>query len=143
MGSSSETLPCDGGIDGGTSGCNIVYESLNPNNSFNKCSDSSDGGKISNDNKSSVVGGKTGKLLNSEKTNLPEVKIENSRKKSKYCFKQIESPTNHTLNVNSDIGCNKKGEPVKKPAENEKKSLQTKSRAIPVVAKVLRKKSVH
>ena len=120
--SSSETLPCDGGIDGGTSGCNIVYESLNPNNSFNKCSDSSDGGKISNDNKSSVVGGKTGKLLNSEKTNLPEVKIENSRKKSKYCFKQIESPTNHTLNVNSDIGCNKKGEPVKKPAENEKKS---------------------
>ena len=41
---------------------------------------------------------------------------------TKYLFKQIESPTNHTLNVNSDIGCNKKGEPVKKPAENEKKS---------------------
>merc|ERR1711997_218018 len=120
MGSSSETLPCDGGIDGGTSGCNIVYESLNPNNSANKCSDSSDGVKISNDNKSSVVGrsGKTGKLLNSEKTNVPEVKIEN--KKSKYCFKQIESATNHTLNSNSAIGCNKKGEPVKKPAANDK-----------------------
>merc|ERR1711936_1263718 len=83
---------------------------------------SSDGGKISNDNKSSVVGrsGKTGKLLNSEKTNVPEVKIEN--KKSKYCFKQIETSTNHTLNSNSAIGCNKKGEPVKEPAANDKNS---------------------
>merc|ERR1711997_279943 len=82
MGSSSETLSSDSGIISATkSGCNIVYESSNLNKSANdKCiNDSSDGGKISNDNKSAGGRNDTNKLFESEKTNEPEAAIKDSR----------------------------------------------------------------
>merc|ERR1711981_1464519 len=78
MGSSSETLPSDGGT---TSGCNIVYESLIPDKSANKCFVSSDGGKRLNDNNSSACGASgIDKLSDLEKTNVPGATSKNSNK---------------------------------------------------------------
>merc|ERR1712061_703881 len=120
MGSSSETLPSDSGtISGGKkSGCNIVYESSNPDKSANdKCFDnSSDGGKIVNDNKRSAGGKKNGTEL--EKTNVLEAKIKNSRQETSL----VSSKRDLKPSIDSDT--NKKLVEV----SNEEKDLRKKSK---------------
>merc|ERR1712226_494528 len=104
MGSSSETLSSDGGVSG-SSGCNIVYESSDPDKGTNKCFDSSDGGKNLNDNTSSVGGGSDKLLCDTEKLNVPEAKtIERNKQPTK----------KHITNENSKIGHAKGNESIRK-----------------------------
>merc|ERR1712053_59466 len=108
MGSSSETLPSDSAIiSGSKSGCNIVYESSNPNKSANdKCFDNlGDGGKISNDDKSAGGSNGTNKLFESEKTNVLGATI-NSRQETSY------------------DGAKRKLSPFKKSSEINKKEVE-------------------
>merc|ERR1711997_70951 len=131
MGSSSETLPSDSGtVSGGKkSGCNIVYESSNPAKSANdKCFDnSSDGGKIVNDNKRSAGGKNNGtdKLFESEKTNVPEVKIkkfhqETSLISAKRDLKPTDSDTNKKVveDRNEEKDSRKKSKNENSPEDN-------------------------
>merc|ERR1712223_537614 len=109
MGSSSETLPSDSAIiSGSKSGCNIVYESSNPNKSANdKCFDnSSDGGKISNDDKSAGGSNGTNKSFELEKTNVLGATIKNSSQETSY------------------DGVKRKLSPFKKSSETNKKEVE-------------------
>ena len=143
--SSSETLPSDSAIiSGSKSGCNIVYESSNPNKSANdKCFDNlGDGGKISNDDKSAGGSNGTNKLFESEKTNVLGATIKNSRQETSYDgAKRKLSPFKKSSEINKkEVEINKEEKSLgKNQSDNEDKrkgsNTGTKKKVSALIAK--------
>merc|ERR1711879_948834 len=143
--SSSETLPSDSAIiSGSKSGCNIVYESSNPNKSANdKCFDNlGDGGKISNDDKSAAGSNGINKLFESEKTNVLGATIKNSPQETSYDgAKRKLSPFKKSSEINKkEVEINKEEKSLgKNQSDNEDKrkgsNTGTKKKVSALIAK--------